>query len=40
VDDVNFAIYTIPPDDTDQLRLTTNRANDGGMDSGRQDHVK
>jgi len=29
VDDVNFAIYTIPPDDTDQLRLTTNRANDG-----------
>jgi Tol biopolymer transport system component len=42
VDDVNFDIYTIRPDGTDLLRLTTNRANDGqcGVDSGRQDHVE
>src|ERR1700726_1772123 len=29
VDAVNFVIYTIRPDGTDLLRLTTNRANDG-----------
>ena len=29
VDDVNFDIYTIRPDGSDLLRLTTNRATNG-----------